>query len=66
MTGTIHHLHQREPDLVLVPREPTEAMLHAAYVWSLRKYGRAIGNDDAAGCWEAMVAAAAPPPDSAA
>lgn len=70
MTGTIHHLPPRDPahetDLVLVPRTPTEAMLRAARDWSHRKYGKAIGSDDAAGCWAAMLDAAAPPPDSAA
>jgi hypothetical protein len=38
-----------------VPREPTKEMLDAALKWSARKYGRPIGNDDATGCWQAML-----------
>lgn len=33
---------------------PSEAMLDAARDWSLRKYGKAIGNDAAIGCWQTM------------
>jgi cell division septum initiation protein DivIVA len=36
-------------------QEPTEAMLIAAHDWSLAKYGKAIGNDAAIGCWKAML-----------
>jgi len=43
----------------LVPVEPTEAMLNAARDWSLKKYGQAVGNDGARGCYAAMLAAAA-------
>jgi hypothetical protein len=46
--------------MVLVPREPTEAMLLAVRDWSYKKYGRPIGNDDATGCYLAMLAASAP------
>ena len=46
---------------VLVPREPTEAMLIAARDWSYAKYGKPIGNDAATGCWGAMLAAAPQP-----
>ena len=42
----------------LVPVEPTEAMLSAARDWSLKKYGQAVGNDGARGCYAAMLAAA--------
>ncbi|MDX2318312.1 MAG: hypothetical protein QNK44_07905 [Hyphomicrobiaceae bacterium] len=42
---------------VIVPKEPTEAMLIAARDWSLAKYGRGVGNDGADGCWKAMTAA---------
>lgn len=42
----------------LVPVEPTEAMLNAARDWSLKKYGQAVGNDGARGCYAAMLAAA--------
>lgn len=47
---------------VLVPREPTEAMLIAARDWSLQKYGQGVGNDGATGCYAAMLKAAPPPP----
>lgn len=43
---------------VLVPREPTEAMLIAARDWSHHKYGKPIGNDAAQGCWAAMLTTA--------
>jgi len=48
----------RSSDLVMVEREPTEAMLNAARDWSIAKYGIGIGNDAAVGCWRAMIAAA--------
>lgn len=41
----------------LVPVEPTKAMLSAARDWSLKKYGQAVGNDGARGCYAAMLAA---------
>jgi hypothetical protein len=41
-----------------LPRTPTEPMLIAARDWSQRKYGKAIGNDAASGCWQAMLDAA--------
>lgn len=37
--------------------EPTKEMLEAARDWSYKKYGKAIGNDDATGCYKAMIAA---------
>jgi hypothetical protein len=43
---------------VVVPREPTEAMLSAARDWSYTKYGKPIGDDAARGCWAAMLEAA--------
>jgi len=46
------------PGSVVVPREPTEAMLNAARDWSLEKYGVGVGNDGATGCYRAMIAAA--------
>ncbi|MDS7927636.1 hypothetical protein [Acinetobacter sp. V115_6] len=36
---------------------PTQRMLDAARDWSYKKYGKAIGNDAAMGCWKAMVEA---------
>ena len=47
-----------QPGYVLVPVEPTEAMLLSARDWSATKYGKPIGDDAAKGCWGAMVAAA--------
>lgn len=41
--------------MVVVPVEPTEAMLDRARDWSMAKYSRGIGNDAAAGCWKAMI-----------
>lgn len=35
-------------------RNPSEAMLNAAWDWSYAKYGKPIGNDAATGCWQAM------------
>jgi len=49
-------------DYVLVPREPTPAMLDAARDWSLKTLGRPVGNDGARGCYAAMLAAAPQPP----
>lgn len=43
--------------MVLVPREPTPAMLKAARDWSCDFYGKPIGHDDASGCYRAMIAA---------
>ena len=43
---------------VVVPIEPTRAMLDAARDWSIAKYGHGIGNDAAQGCWKAMMEAA--------
>lgn len=40
-----------------LPLEPTEEMLIAARDWSYEKYGKAIGDDAARGCWKAMSAA---------
>ena len=39
-------------------RKPTQKMLDAARDWSLHKYGKAIGNEAAVGCWQVMLAAA--------
>ncbi|RYG84124.1 MAG: hypothetical protein EON59_13465 [Alphaproteobacteria bacterium] len=47
-----------QPDTVVVPREPTEAMLRAARDWSAAKYGKPIGNDGAIGCYRAMISQA--------
>lgn len=41
-------------------REPTEDMLNAARDWSIKKNGMAVGNDQATGCWQAMLDAAFP------
>jgi len=38
--------------------QPTNKMLDAARDWSIREYGRGVGNDAAAGCWQAMLRAA--------
>jgi hypothetical protein len=39
-------------------REPTEVMLIGARDWSLKKNGQGVGNDQATGCWQAMLDAA--------
>jgi hypothetical protein len=39
-------------------REPTEAMLCGARDWSIKKNGMGVGNDQATGCWQAMIDAA--------
>ena len=50
---------QAIPDgFVVVPKEPTQEMLDSARDWSIKKYGRAVGNDGAYGCYKAMIAAA--------
>ena len=43
---------------VLVPKEPTQEMLDSARDWSIKKYGKAVGNDGTYGCYKAMIAAA--------
>lgn len=43
---------------VLVPDGITKEMYDAARNWSCSKYGKPIGNEAAAGCWKAMLAAA--------
>ena len=47
-----------EAGYAIVPREPTPAMLIGARDWSLEKNGQGVGNDQATGCWKAMVGAA--------
>ena len=42
---------------VVVPKEPTQAMLDSARDWSTKKYGKAVGNDGASGCYKAMIEA---------
>jgi hypothetical protein len=42
---------------VLVPKEPTKAMLDSARDWSIKKYGKAVGNDGSSGCYKAMIEA---------
>ena len=44
-------------DFVLVPKEPTQAMLDSARDWSTKKYGKSVGNDGASGCYKAMIEA---------
>jgi len=36
-------------------REPTDGMLNAARDWSIAKNGMGVGNDQASGCWQAMI-----------
>ena len=43
---------------VVVPKEPTEAMLNGARDWAIKKYGIGIGNDAAIGCYRVMIEAA--------
>lgn len=47
---------------VIVPREPTEAMLNGARDWSVKEYGGVdrigVGKDGASGYWRAMIDAA--------
>lgn len=52
-----------DSDLVLVPKEPTQAMLDSARDWSTKKYGKAVGNDGASGCYKAMIEAQEPAND---
>lgn len=42
----------------IVPVKATDKMHEAARDWSRAKYGKPIGTDASAGCWDAMVAAA--------
>jgi hypothetical protein len=44
--------------MIRAMRVPSEAMLNAARDWSRETYGRPIGRDAAAGCWQAMSDAA--------
>jgi hypothetical protein len=37
---------------------PDEAMLSGARDWSIGKNGQGVGNDQATGCWQAMIDAA--------
>jgi len=39
-------------------RTPTATMLDAARDWSLAKYHQGVGNEEATGCWQAMISAA--------
>ena len=48
---------------VLVPKEPTQTMLDSARDWSAKKYGKAVGNDGASGCYKAMIEAQEPTND---
>src|SRR5690606_29328477 len=48
---------------ILVPKEPTQAMLDSARDWSTKKYGKAVGNDGASGCYKAMIEAQEPAND---
>lgn len=50
---------------VLVPKEPTQEMLDSARDWSVKKYGKAVGNDGASGCYKAMIEAQEPANDRA-
>lgn len=45
----------------LVPLEPTQEMLIAARDWSLRVNGQGVGNSQATGCYQAMLAASSAP-----
>ena len=47
-----------EAGFAIVPVEPTENQLNAARDWSIKKYGRGVGNDGAEGCYKAMLEAA--------
>lgn len=39
-------------------REPTREMLDGARDWSIKRYGRGVGNDAASACYGAMIDAA--------
>ncbi|WP_180012976.1 hypothetical protein [Acinetobacter sp. YH16031] len=55
---------QAIPDgFVVVPKEPTQTMLDSARDWSAKKYGKAVGNDGASGCYKAMIEAQEPAND---
>lgn len=47
--------------MVVVPREPTEAMNNAARDWSLYKYGKAIGREASEQCYRVMLGALSTP-----
>ena len=55
--GILEAADDSTPSLVVVPREPTTAMLMAARDWSAARYGKPIGDDAARGCWAAMLGA---------
>lgn len=55
-----------ELDAAKVGREPTQKMLEAARDWSANKFGKAIGDDSAIGCWQVMYDAARARPGAAA
>lgn len=63
-TARIDWLQEQVVDIldgrVLVPVEPTPAMLNAARDWSVKVNGHGVGNDQATGCYQAMVSAARP------
>ena len=46
---------------LVVPKEPTQAMLDSARDWSTKKYGKAVGNDGASGCYKSMLTASQEP-----
>lgn len=48
----------------MVPVEPTQKMLDSARDWSIRINGIGIGNEQASGCYSALLAAAPKPGDS--
>ena len=58
INGAWYSWQARVPEgYVVVPKEPTQAMLDSARDWSTKKYGKAVGNDGASGCYKAMIEA---------
>jgi hypothetical protein len=54
----IEELNKAGFSIVKIGNCPTVAMLEAARDWSIKKYGKPIGDDAAVGCWKAMSGAA--------
>ena len=52
------HIEELKAAIKQVKALPTDKMLEAARDWSIKKYGKAIGNDAAIGCWTVMRCAA--------
>lgn len=58
LCAAVPELRTSEAPCRAVPVEPDDLMLIAARDWSQAKYGKAIGDDAARGCWKVMWGAA--------